>query len=790
VRRRPWHLGDRMFVGLAVVLAILVATALLQYASIDHLLESSRRTSRLYAVLAKAEQVQGELHAAGSWAHGYLLSGRSDMLRQIEERVDRVEPDLEEMKRLAADDPGQRRRLEALEPLIEERVAALRRFVTLARTAGAAAAARGMGADQAPAQALRIESGIEVLRSEALRRVNERERALAQGAKLTLAACAVGLSVALALLVFTVRASRRDLAQRIGAGRMALEARRLTAIIAAQSLIAADFRPERVRELLAQQACLIAGAAGATIEPEADSAERATGAFGWLLAGAVASEPTAAVLADDGRVVDAKGNAAAIPPQIFARLGARSLVAVPLICLGRRLGNLWVFSPEAVPFGAEVVGDLQLLAGFAAAALTHAAELGAKEVALREQRRAKEAADAASGAKSEFLASMSHELRTPLNSIIGFSEILHDQRFGPLNARQTRYVENVLNSGRHLLQLVNDVLDLSKVESGRMELRPTPIDLRETLNEAVAIVQSMAQNKQVEIEVSLPVLRPALIADQGKLKQVLYNLLSNAVKFTPHGGRVRVEAQSLAESAPALGGEHGMLLVSVVDNGIGIPEHDQLRMFEAFEQGDSPLAHEHLGTGLGLAVARKLVELHGGRIWVESTGKNHGSCFRFTLPLAAEAPPARLAAREGVPGERGAEAWQPFAGGRSAPLVLIVEDDPGAREILRLCLRNAGYDVVEAADADEALAIARTTLPQAVTLDLLLPRRDGWELLADLRSDPVTAGIPVIVVSVTEDRLRAHSGGAQAVVVKPIDRELLVGLVRELTGPEWRAVHE
>ncbi len=789
MRRRPWPAANRIIVGLAVVLAVLVATALLQYASIDHLLDSSRRTSRLYAVLAKAEQVQGELHAAGSWAHGYLLSGNTGMLRQVEERINRVASDLAEMKRLAADDAEQRRRLAALAPLIEVRVAALRRFLTLQRMAGPAPAPREVEADPAPAQAQRLESGIEALRAQALSRVNERERALAQGAKLTLAACGVGLSVALALLVLTVRASRRDLAQRIGAARMALEAKRLTAIIAAQSLIAADFRPERVRELLAQQACLITGAAGARIELESDGADDSTGGFSRLAAGAVAAAPAVAVLDDDGRAVDAAGHAATVPPQVFARLGARSLVAVPLICLGRRLGNLWVFSPAPVPFGAEAVGDLQLLAGFAAAALTHAVELSAKEAALREHRRAQEAADAASGAKSEFLASMSHELRTPLNSIIGFSELLRDQRFGPLNGRQARYVENVLSSGRHLLQLVNDVLDLSKVESGRMELRPVPIDLRETLGEAVAIVQSLAQSKQVEIDVSLPVLRPALVADQGKLKQVLYNLLSNAVKFTPAGGRVRVEAQSLAESAPALGGAHGMLLVSVVDNGIGIPERDQLRMFEAFEQGDSPLARENPGTGLGLAVARKLVELHGGRIWVESAGNNHGSCFRFTLPLAAEEPPSP-APKAGLAGGRGGEARPPFGGGRSAPLVLVVEDDAGAREILRLCLRNAGYDVVEAGDADEALAVARTARPQAVTLDLLLPKRDGWELLAELRSDPATHAIPVIVVSVTEDRLRAHTCGAQAVLVKPIDRELLVGLVRELTGWEWRAVRE
>ncbi len=459
-----------------------------------------------------------------------------------------------------------------------------------------------------------------------------REMGAMRGAMMTLAACGVGLLLAMSLLMMAVRAQRRDQALRDRAERMAMSAARLSTIIAAQNLMATDFQRERVVELLAQQARRLTDAAGAVVvlyglgDLERPLSLGSPGQGG---------EPVSSVLADAAAPERGDDGHPAVPPELFVRHDARSLAIVPLICLGRHLGEVRVFSPEPVPFSAEAIGDLQLIAGFAAAALSHAAELVAKESALREQQRAKEAADKANQAKSDFLAGMSHELRTPLNSIIGFSEILVDQRFGPLNARQARYVENVLSSGRHLLHLVNDVLDLAKVESGRMELRAGPFDLHETFDEAVAIVQQAAQAKRIEIAVCLPDEPPPVAADAGKLKQVLCNLLSNAVKFTPTGGKVRLEVQALgvALAEPAAG--PGVLLVTVADTGVGIALRDHLRIFEAFEQVDSPLSRAQPGSGLGLALCRKLVELHGGRIWVESDGAGQGSCFRFTVPLAA-----------------------------------------------------------------------------------------------------------------------------------------------------------
>jgi signal transduction histidine kinase/ActR/RegA family two-component response regulator len=609
--------------------------------------------------------------------------------------------------------------------------------------------------------------------------------------------------IVIALLIPAVRISRHDMARRIRAERMAREAQRLAAIVTAQNVIASDSQRERLVELVEEQARRLTGAAGAEVALVGLGGDLlAAGAAGADHCGAgvasrePAGEPVAGVLVGRGLVAGGEG---LLPAELFHRLGARSLASVPLVCLGRRVGHLRVFSPAPVPFSNAAVADLGLLAGFAAAALSLSVELEAKESALHELRRAKEAADAANRTKSDFLAAMSHELRTPLNSIIGFSEILGDQRFGPLNPRQARYVDHVAVSGHHLLHLVNGVLDLAKVESGRMDLDLERIDLRDTLSEAVAVVQALAQAKRIAIEVSLPERPPPLLADAGKLKQVLFNLLSNAIKFTPQKGRLAIEVQSLDEAGAAMGGAHGVLLVSVSDSGIGIAPRDQERIFEAFEQIDSPLAHAYPGTGLGLALARKLVELHGGRIWAESNGSGKGSCFRFTLPLAA----AGAGAGAGVPaGPRAVEAAAGLAPdeGRAAPpqrraapasagapLVLIVDADPHAREILRLCLHNVGYEIVEAVDGEGAMAVARRRQPQAIILDLLLPGRDGREVLAELRADAGTRDVPVIVVTVIEERALALRLGAQAFMNKPVDRELLVALVGEVTDPKAAA---
>jgi signal transduction histidine kinase len=248
----------------------------------------------------------------------------------------------------------------------------------------------------------------------------------------------------------------------------------------------------------------------------------------------------------------------------------------------------------------------------------------------------KVAAEQASRAKTEFLASMSHELRTPLNAVIGFSQVLANQTYGAVNDRQLEYLTSILAGGRHLRKLVDDVLDLAKVDSGHLTLDLTKVSVAEDIPEVVGVVQALAHQKNITVTVEVKEPLPAITGDRMRVQQMIYNLLSNAIKFTGPGGHVTVTADTIASAVP-----NGtcMLRIRVADTGIGIKPEDQARIFDKFERGDSSSAREQEGTGLGLALTRKLVELHGGHISVESEGvKGRGSLFTVLLPLAPPEP--------------------------------------------------------------------------------------------------------------------------------------------------------
>ena len=380
-------------------------------------------------------------------------------------------------------------------------------------------------------------------------------------------------------------------------------------------------------------------------------------------------------------------------------------------------------------------------------------------------RQARAAAEAANHAKSDFLAKMSHELRTPLNSIIGFSEMLEDQTFGPLNEKQSRYVENVLNSGRQLLQLINDILDLSKVEAGRMELAVEQLDVARAVAEARSFMETQAAGKRHVLEVDVEEGLPTVFADEAKLRQILYNLLSNAIKFTPDGGRIRIRARR------ADAGEG--IEIAVTDTGIGIKPEDQARVFAEFEQLDAAYVREQQGTGLGLALTRKLVEMHGGRIWVESE-VGRGSTFHLVLPFRPRrrvTPPPSSAARTAI------------RTGEVGPLVLVVEDDPRSGDLLGHYLTQLGYRVAHAENGPQALALARSLRPDAITLDILLPGEDGLAVLAQLKGSPDTQEIPVVVVSITDHRDLGLSLGAVDWLVKPVQRDSFLSSVRRAIRP-------
>jgi signal transduction histidine kinase len=299
---------------------------------------------------------------------------------------------------------------------------------------------------------------------------------------------------------------------------------------------------------------------------------------------------------------------------IMARLGYRSLLAVPLLREERIMGALTVWRKEVGNFSPEIVNLLQTFATQSALAIQNARLFREIEDKSRQ-------IEAANRHKSEFLANMSHELRTPLNAIIGFSEVLGEKMFGELNEKQAEYTEDILSSGRHLLSLINEILDLSKVEAGRMELELTTFDLPLAIENARTFVRERATKHGINLDVTVDERLGDFVGDERKIKQVLLNLLSNAVKFTPEGGRIGIKARQA----------DGSVEISVSDTGIGIAPEDQPKIFEEFRQVGSDYAHKIEGTGLGLTLAKKFVELHGGKIWVTSElGK--GSTFSFTLP--------------------------------------------------------------------------------------------------------------------------------------------------------------
>ena len=305
---------------------------------------------------------------------------------------------------------------------------------------------------------------------------------------------------------------------------------------------------------------------------------------------------------------------------LLIRLGYRSLLSVPLMREQQIMGGLTVWRRQVGEFEPEVVNLLQTFATQSALAIQNARLFREIEDKSRQ-------IEAANRHKSEFLANMSHELRTPLNAIIGFSEVLGERLFGELNEKQAEYTDDILTSGRHLLSLINEILDLSKVEAGRMELELAKFDLPLAIDNARTFVRERATKHGINVDVTVDERLGDFVGDERKIKQVLLNLLSNAVKFTPEGGRIGINARQA----------DGLVEISVSDTGIGIAPEDQPKIFEEFRQVGSDYAHKVEGTGLGLTLAKKFVELHGGTIWVESeVGK--GSTFSFTLPERSSPP--------------------------------------------------------------------------------------------------------------------------------------------------------
>jgi signal transduction histidine kinase/DNA-binding response OmpR family regulator len=427
-----------------------------------------------------------------------------------------------------------------------------------------------------------------------------------------------------------------------------------------------------------------------------------------------------------------------------------SVIAVPVRGLSGSGTLVVVAGPFTPGFGSDEMSRVQQLMSASVTALDRRhliVKLEESNAALLE----------ANKHKSVFLANMSHELRTPLNAIIGFSELLTDAREGQFDqATRTRFIGQILTSGKHLLSLINDILDLSKVEAGQMELRLQPVSIAEAVEQVLTTVEPLAGKKEIRMHSQLD-WSGEMLVDAGKLRQMLLNLVSNAIKFTPEQGSVTITASRLRD----------MVEISVADTGIGIDAAEQKKIFHEFHQVDPGPGRKYEGTGLGLALTKRFALLHGGDVRVTSQ-PGRGSVFTLVLPLRSVAPAGELATPAVASNGHG-----------HGPLVLVVEDDPAAAELLTRQLVGAGYRTEVARTGNEALAKARELQPAAITLDIILPEVDGWEVITRLKSDASTSAIPVVVVSVVDNPELGLALGAIDYFVKPVEaKELIARLNR------------
>jgi predicted ATPase/signal transduction histidine kinase/ActR/RegA family two-component response regulator len=493
----------------------------------------------------------------------------------------------------------------------------------------------------------------------------------------------------------------------------------------------------------------------------------------------------------------------------------KSLLCCPIVNQGELIGVLYLENQHTLgAFTSERLDLLKVIVAQAAISIENAqlyTELQASFTILErkveertiELKAAKELAESADRSKTSFFTNMSHELRTPLNAILGMSEGLAEQVYGSLNPQQLRCIEVIANSGNHLLALIDDILDLAKIEAGKFELYCTPTNIGELCHDSLSFVKQQSSQKGIQLQVILPSHLPNLVVDERRIRQVLINLLSNAVKFTPADGRVSLEVTHPVATGT---GNNAWIQIAVTDTGIGIAPENLSRLFQPFVQIDHALSRQTKGTGLGLNLVREIVELHGGRVGVSSES-NVGSRFTvdlpcgdlpFILPLAKDgsaddiatiSPQTQLSPSEsdapiGLTGSLSRVSTDRSISNRQPP-ILIVDDDRATIETLCDYLEAKGYNTIFAQNGQEAIELTRLHHPAAILMDIQMPVLDGESAIEQLRSDPDFANLPIIALTalaMTGDRERCLAAGANEYLAKPVTLGLLAATIQQLTA--------
>lgn len=474
---------------------------------------------------------------------------------------------------------------------------------------------------------------------------------------------------------------------------------------------------------------------------------------------------------------------------IFFKEGIRSRMGYPIIYKGEVVGSINLGCKAANNLTEDHYTILKQIAPELAVSVENTVlyaklkESNEKLIAINNELKT------ANRLKSEFLANMSHELRTPLNSILSVSSILLDRMDGDLADEQEKQVKMIENNGKNLLKLINDLLDLEKIKSGRIEILRGYFDIRNVISGAASTVKPLFAESQVKLDVQIDKEIPSVFSDSDKVRQILINLLSNAVKFTKKGGKVTVNCLSVTDNGSKEDADIGKepirlegiqcqpsqnILISVKDTGIGIAEQDLQDIFDEFRQVDGSSHRRYGGTGLGLSITKRLVELLGGNIGVESAiGK--GSTFTFTIPVGKM-----------FVADENDSYIEPQTIDRSKRVILVVEDDDNSFYVLRKFMEKENCQVFRAKTGLEAIKKAHSIVPFAMTLDIMIPEKDGWEVMKTLKEDPKTAAIPIIVASILDNKNLGFTLGASEYMVKPIDKEKLMNWLDRIA--EKRAI--
>jgi len=729
-----WSIERKTGAGLAVAGAILLLVAGLLYRNGRSFIEASEWVSHTHEVLAELEATLSAVAEAQTAARGYIITGQEVFLEPYQAAAPGVRANLDRLKSLTSDNPSQQRRLAILESAVAEKLDSLQQNIDLRKQKGFEAAQQRVATGIGTRQMNRVRVIISEMKQEEEDLLKRRARDFqASTRKTTLTFLCVIFMVFLLLgLVYYVL--RGDIAQRRRTEQLLQESEDRH-----RKLFDNNPHPTWVFDRETLRFLAVNDAAVRKYGYSSDEFLKMT------IKDIRPPEDVPALLESVGSVRDGNENVGVwrhrrkdgtnIEVEItsyalsFADRAAEVVVAVDVTQRKRDEAEKRKFIDKLAASNQEL-------------------ELRNREV------------ERATRLKSKFLASMSHELRTPLNAIVGFSDLLADGIPGELNGKQKRFVNHIKQGSAHLLQLINDILDLSKIEAGQLELRCEDFQLKDALPEVLSTIRPLAMIKNIQVQQKLKT-DLLVYADRVRFKQILYNLLSNAVKFTPKDGRIDIDCVEKGNE----------VCMSVTDTGIGIRAEDQAVVFEEFRQVEGNTATANEGTGLGLAITKRLVEQQGGKISLESEpGK--GSRFTFTLPLGSRTSPKSL------PVNGPARPDVAAAGRGGKPLILVVDDEVPARELIASYLESE-YRIVMAESGAEVVQKARQLRPDAITLDVLMPGGNGFETLVALQKTPETANIPIIIVSIVDQKQVGFALGAADYLVKPIRKPVLLETIRK-----------